>query len=422
MFRKLLMVAAAAAMAIPFLKGQTVAAASNTLADQTEIVIHKRINRDVRATSKPDHQWGNFSWQYNNTGEILDTIQTDNTFGLNGATFEVFDATEAYTESKEQNESVKDFVDSWAAKPRKDALEEARQDFNRVGTGKTATVGAEDGIVKFTLPTRSGDSYAAYLIIETSVDSGTELNVDLTRKAAPLMVVLPQRNSANEYLNTIHIYSKNIGYVRDPYFFKFGRTATGQDVRLEGAVFALYRIIDGRKEYLSMTDVSDLKNEWITSASPLNDERVNKFISDKDGLVNTGERFLPSGTYYFEELRSVPGYVNNLGDSGVKVEIPPTWEKENGDFNPVLVNGEPMDETESGVVLQPTIEKGRPRVYNDRAPEESKPVSPAAPTKPGGQSNGRLPQTGNIVSMMMIIAGLILMLFAWRTLRRRQTN
>ncbi|WP_203623919.1 MULTISPECIES: pilin N-terminal domain-containing protein [unclassified Lacticaseibacillus] len=428
MLKKLLLFAAAAALAIPFLKPQATAAAE-AAPKNTEIVIHKRINRDIRTTARPDDEWGDFSWNYNNTGELLDQIQTDNTFGLNGATFKLFDATSAYNEARAKGQPVKAFVDEWANKKRSEALKEAEADFATIAeqTTETSTVAgkAEDGIARFTVPTKVGDQYAAYLIIETGVGAESLVNVDLSRKAAPLMVVLPQRNSANEYLSTIHIYSKNIGYVRDPYFFKFGRTATGEDVRLEGAVFALYEIQNGQKRYLSMSEVTDLKNEWVESADPLNDDKVNKFISDKDGLVNTGERFLPSGTYYFEELRSVPGYVNDLGDKGVKVEIPTSWEKEDGSKNPVLINGEPMDETESGVVLKPTIEKGRPRVYNARKTDPfqpTTPTTPAAPTTPDKPSSGRLPQTGNLISFAMIALGMLLMLFAWRTTRRHQLN
>ncbi len=64
------------------------------------------------------------------------------------------------------------------------------------------------------------------------------------------------------------------------------------------------------KYYLDMAPANDLKNQWIKPADndPLNDKNVSKFISDKEGLVTTGQRFLPSGTYYFEELKGVEGY------------------------------------------------------------------------------------------------------------------
>ena len=68
---------------------------------------------------------------------------------------------------------------------------------------------------------------------------------------------------------------------------------------------------------------------------------MNKFVSDKDGLVNTGERFLSAGTYYFEELQSVPGYELDEKSRAIKIEIPDSWLDDDDNYRYVLIDGQP---------------------------------------------------------------------------------
>lgn len=158
-------------------------------------------------------------------------------------------------------------------------------------------------------------------------------------------------------LNPVHLYPKNVGYVRDPFFFKWGNQLDGTTKRLKGVTFALYRIDEtGKKLYLDSSPVFDLKNNWIATTEPMNNVQVAKFISDEHGLVDSGERFLPAGTYYFEELQALKGYAK--ASKPVEVIVPATWYDDDGHFLPVTINGEAMDETLSGVVKASTIQKG----------------------------------------------------------------
>ena len=168
------------------------------------------------------------------------------------------------------------------------------------------------------------------MIFEESIDPEVGLDVDIDQTAIPIAAILPiyHPTESTEELQEIHIYPKNVGYLRDPYFFKYGRQrgTTEKGKPLEGAVFALYQMIEG-KYYLDMAPANDLKNQWIKPADndPLNDKNVSKFISDKEGLVTTGQRFLPSGTYYFEELKGVEGYEMDEASKRIEVIIPEFW-------------------------------------------------------------------------------------------------
>ncbi|MFD1484413.1 pilin N-terminal domain-containing protein [Lacticaseibacillus baoqingensis] len=381
------------------------------------ITLHKRIYRDARLKDVD-------KWQYDNQGQEI--TLGDESFGLNGAHFTVYDATSLFAQAGQPGESEKDFATRMSKMARKEVqalvakyqLQPAGNTAGAVGQLTTQTVAQEAGVATVTVPTKVAGQNAKYLIVETGVDAEVALNVDVTKLAGPIYVSLPLV-VGGEALEDIHVYPKNIGYVRDPYFFKFGVTLAGEHVRLQGAVFALYELQNGVKRYLSLSPVNDLQNEWIESADPLHDPQVNLFISDQNGLVNTGERFLPKGTYYFEELQSVPGYLNNLADQPVKVEVPASWYDEEGNFLPVLVNGEVMDETLSGVVQEATITKGRPRVYNyqKQTPGENKPE----PGKPGGGgSQDVLPSLGDVATWMAVILGLALIFAAWLLVWRRK--
>ncbi|MFK5280934.1 prealbumin-like fold domain-containing protein, partial [Lacticaseibacillus paracasei] len=129
----------------------------------------------------------------------------------------------------------------------------------------------------------------------------------------------------------------------------------GTSRRLAGAIFAIYRIVDGQKLYLDLSPATDLKNKWVASTDALHDDRVNKFVSDKDGLVYTGERFLSAGTYYFEELQSVPGYELDEKSRAIKIEIPDSWLDDDDNYRYVLIDGQPMKENIGGIVTPEMI-------------------------------------------------------------------
>lgn len=370
--------------------------------DTTTLILHKRIYRDARLADLD-------KWEYNNQGQ--EVIQSDASFGLNGANFDVYDATEFYDQAKLAGETEAEFAQRLAQLDRKSALALAKaHHLPLVTTLKTASVNGEDGVASLDVPKFANDQNAAYLLIETSVDHDTLLNVDLTKKATPIYL----RLGTNRDSNVVHLYPKNVGYVRDPYFFKYGQQLDGTTKRLKGVTFALYRLDEnGQKLYLDSSPVFDLKNSWITTSDPLNHVQVAKFISDENGLVDSGERFLPAGTYYFEELKGLDGYAKLT--EPVEVIVPATWYDEAGNFLPVTVNGEVMDETLSGVVKEATIQKGRPRVYNRQLSTTPKPTTPTQSTP-----SSSLPSMGAAMSWLAVIIGLIMMVAAHHWLKQQR--
>lgn len=58
------------------------------------------------------------------------------------------------------------------------------------------------------------------MIFEESIDPEIGLNVDIDQTAIPIAAVLPiyHPTEPTEELQEIHIYPKNVGYLRDPYF------------------------------------------------------------------------------------------------------------------------------------------------------------------------------------------------------------
>lgn len=378
--------------------------------DTTTLTLHKRIYRDARLQNVE-------SWQYDNQGQAV--IQTDESFGLNGANFDVYDASALYAKAKLDSETESDFAKRLGQMDRKSARNLAQaHHLPLVTTLKTANVNGEDGVATAQVATYSGHDYAAYLLVETSVDHDVLLNVDLTQKAAPIYLRLPAKVD-QAVLNPVHLYPKNIGYVRDPYFFKYGKLLDGTTKRLAGVVYALYRLDDnGDKLYLDMSPVVDLKNSWLKTNDPLNNNQVEKFTSDQNGLVDTGERYLPSGTYYFEELKALDGY--KLASTPVKVEIPKTWYDDDGNFLPVTINGEVMEETLSGVVKETTIQKGKPRVYNTQLKTTTS-TTPKPTTPTHHLPSTSLPSMGTAMSWLAVIIGLIMMIAALRWLNKKRS-
>lgn len=366
-------------------------------AAETDITLHKRVYRDARLV-------GAESWAYANDGKQLQL--GDDSLGLNGAHFTVYAADGLYAAAKRDGESETDFAKRLAKTDMQTAIELANtHNLPVIQTLTTATVAGEDGVAAVTVPSRG-----AYLLVETGVDA--EMDIDM-HKASPLYLKLPVVVDA-QYLDAVHLYPKNVGYVRDPFFFKFGVQLNGDERRLAGVVFALYKLAaNGDKLYLDLGQ-TDLANRWVTSDTPLVDNNVERFVSDANGLVDTGARFLPAGTYYFEELQPLAGYTNNLAEQPVKVEVPTSWYDANGNFSPVLVNGEAMPETLSGIVQPETIAAGRPRVYNYQL---------TTTTPEGGNTTkptGTLPTMASALNWVLVGLGLILMGLAYRVVRQRR--
>ena len=80
--------------------------------DTTTLILHKRIYRDARLADLD-------KWEYNNQGQ--EVIQSDASFGLNGANFDVYDATEFYDQAKLAGETEAEFAQRLAQLDRKSA-------------------------------------------------------------------------------------------------------------------------------------------------------------------------------------------------------------------------------------------------------------------------------------------------------------
>lgn len=377
-------------------------------AEETTVVLHKRLFREVH---QPNENL------YSNDGLLIegddeDTTLLKETFGLNGANFTVYDASEFYQNSEMNAET---FVRTYSQElSRKDALAlikkeqmlkiasvQTRNDWN-----SAAADTKEDGITRVNLPSAEK---RAYLFIEEANDATSGVNIDLEKSALPMMLVFPQRHPVSgEILSEIHLYPKNVGYVRNPYFFKYGKDkTTGIEGALAEAKFVLYQLDDqGQKHYLAQSEPENFQNRWLTSPNPVTDENLVVFSSDKNGLVDTKERFLPAGEYYFEEIQTATGYQINSAAKKIKVEIPKSWQDGAGNFLSVMINGQPMEELVAGVIPQSVYEAATPRVYNYK----ETPVTPLNPD-PGQRKPGMtLPQTGmrketsTIVGLLVIFS------------------
>ncbi|MHC5249773.1 pilin N-terminal domain-containing protein [Enterococcus sp. LJL90] len=385
------------------------AAQTTTNYDQVELILHKYIARDIVSDEIADYQNDGLPISEEDW-ETVDVVTKATP--LNGANFLVYDLTDYYYRDVD---SGADFVEKISGFNHNQIQELVETENLQQVTGSPVTTVNDDeygrGTGRIFLPRKSGDLDCVYLVVETKVDASVGFNVDIEARAIPIAVVLPimdPRDPLTE-LQEIHIYPKNVGYVRDPYFFKLGRTA-GSDVLtpLEGVTFALYQLVDGNKLYLQQSEVHDLHNQWIASSNPLTDSEVTKFISDEDGVVTTNERYLPSGTYYFEELATAAGYEITPADKEIEVVIPESWQDEEGNPLFVTVNGYSMDELASGKVPESAYQKQEPRVYNEK--------TVTSPTDDGG----KLPDTGAAKSLVSIL-GIILLGVAW-FLKKRTTG
>jgi hypothetical protein len=247
------------------------------------------------------------STQYDNvTGNAIDI---DDDFLINGAEFSVFDVTPLILDGKTEKDLL-DMNNTFGADAFKDYFVE--KNVTGEDSGK--------GIVTFDLLNGSHNSSAKYLILETKRPVVTKMEI-----AQPIYLEVPLQQQ------TVNIYPKNYEYVRDPYFYKHGQTAEGKDTgALAGAKFRLYKLDDnGNKLYLH-EDLVDNNNKWVN----VDDPGVTVIISDKNGLVTTGEHYLPIGEFYFEEVTAPDGY--NIIDEAEKVKV--TVPEDNNEPVTITVN------------------------------------------------------------------------------------
>ncbi|WP_241153417.1 pilin N-terminal domain-containing protein [Enterococcus mediterraneensis] len=406
---------------LPFIGGLGATLQADAQTENVDLILHKRIIRDINQNEI----------RYNNKGLELENEDFDVVTGptpLNGAEFSVYDMTDFfYEEIAKPNTNAESLIKEYSTRSKASELIVSEK-IQMVETVTTSGEGDARGTARLSVPRMKDDNYAVYLIFENDIDNPqAEFNIDLEKIAMPIIVMLPIMHPDNETeeLNEIHIYPKNIGYLRDPYFFKYGKENAQSPelgVPLEGAIFVLYQIVNDQKLYLDLSPASDLQNSWVVpEGDPLSDPRISKFISDEDGVVTTGGRLLPSGEYFFEEVQSVEGY--QIEKESIPVVVPDSWEDGNGNPLYVTVNGQQMDELENGEVPASAYAKVEPRVYNYQTPTDP-PVTPEEPTSPGQPSKPgfKLPQTGEAKMAISLLGVLLIILVAYIWKKRQKAE
>lgn len=133
-------------------------------------------------------------------------INEEETYGLNGVTFAVYDATD-YVSDKLKEMSQEELLKHVTDSSNETLLEEIKPYDSFIQDVVTANVSDEDGVGKVTVnPTKEN---SAYLFIETKVSDEDTDRIKVT--ATPMLIILPVENPTEKgtYLSTIHLYPKN---------------------------------------------------------------------------------------------------------------------------------------------------------------------------------------------------------------------
>lgn len=398
--------------------------ANATKIETQNILLHKRIFRDRDYVEQFEDAL------YQNTGDVVSGASNVNaemlqsSQGLNGATFVLVDVTDYYYEKAEilgyqlAEAAVQDNLSRLTVRNHAQAgeaeiaLEKGFSSAKIVDQGVTepkedlpsevleSDLEDTDGFLLFeNVPKMSNGKSAAYLIVETEVEDSK--NVDLHKWAAKMFLSFPViRDDGTEFNSEyLHLYPKNLGYVRDPWFMKLGRTLAGDYTPLEGTEFVLFQLNDaGEREYfIPDTTPMSMDHQWVAGIDTdaqgnadydsLIDNGIEIYRSNEYGIVSMGGVLLASGKYYFEEVKAVPGYLLTTDALSIEVEIPSSWWDEEGNYLPVMVNGQAMAEPEpnwsevfaEGFSMEKALAAayinengfegdGLPYVYNDEVP------------------------------------------------------
>lgn len=396
---------------ISFVTGVRTLSATTVPVDTQNILLHKRIIRDKDYIDNFDGA------HFQNDGQQV-TGQTGSEFlslseGLDHAKFLLVDITVPYlemateegrAEAQSHFENVKQFNfigkevdDSVVVAPGYSEGKVVRSGITGETKPADITEALKDdddkGLLLFKdVPVKSNNKDAIYLIVETEIVQGD--NVDIHKWAEVMLVAFPVMTDDDNIFDGdyLHLYPKNIGYARDPYFLKVGRNLAGDYVSLPGAEFVMYRLNEaGNREYLIAADAGlDAMNHVWTSDVTLDETNnadydsivangVTIYESDARGVTSMGGRLLAAGTYYFEEINAPEGFLLTNESQRVEVIIPTTWN------DTVQVNGQVMREPEPTEAewtalfkqlnfndMQAEIWADIPVVYNDELPTVEK--------------------------------------------------
>lgn len=177
----------------------------DALADTSPVtfILHKRVYKD---SSQLKTVQNNGLVIDSNNQAAKDLVDDNLTYGLNGVTFEVYDATQYVADNlnkMSQEKLLKKVTDT----DKTTLLSEIAPYHSLVQEVVTQNVDGEDGVAELTVNPSSDNS--AYLLIETKLSQSTENQVEMT--ATPMLIILPVENPTSQgtYLNTINLYPKN---------------------------------------------------------------------------------------------------------------------------------------------------------------------------------------------------------------------
>ncbi len=176
---------------------------ASTTEQSISFVLHKRVFKDSERLKTRE----NTGLPISPTGSAdNDLVDASITYGLNGVSFQVYDATQYVTDNlakMSQDALLKHVTNS----DKDTLLSELAPYQSKIGELVTKADGGEDGVARLTVNPTSASS--AYLFIETKLDPSDVNRVKMT--ATPMLVILPVENPIEKGTNltTIHLYPKN---------------------------------------------------------------------------------------------------------------------------------------------------------------------------------------------------------------------
>lgn len=323
---------------------------------------------------------------------------------LGGAEFSLFDVTERFyflTGAASQSISLAE-----AQKKIGEEAKSAKED-NQLeqlfGQPIKKAVTDNEGIASFQLTKQTSDGRGkVYLFVETKVPEVVHTS------AMNMVLILPLvQEDGTAWTEPIHLYPKNTEYVRDPYFYKHGKNANGEDSGpLAGAIFRLYKLVENEKYYLHENTYNN-GNTWVKAG----DDGITEFTSAADGKVSTGEHHLPAGTYYFEEVKAPTGYTITDEAKKIQLDIP----ADPNEQVTIIVNGEKVPMGQAII-----YNNKRPGLPNTDGPDEPTPTpdKPSTPSTPG-KNIPNLPSTGEVRSGVISVIGLGIILGSLMIYKRK---
>ncbi|MCJ1993756.1 VWA domain-containing protein [Lactococcus piscium] len=166
-------------------------------------VLHKRVFKDSERLKTRE----NTGLPISPTGSAdKDLVDGSITYGLNGVTFQVFDATQYVTDNLAKM-SKSDLLKHVTNSDKDTLISELSPYQSKIGELITKADAGEDGVARLTVNPTSASS--AYLFIEMKLDPSDVNRVKMT--ATPMLVILPVENPIEKGTNltTIHLYPKN---------------------------------------------------------------------------------------------------------------------------------------------------------------------------------------------------------------------